>query len=56
MRAIDVRVCHDDDLVVSQFFEVQRIITTAKTRSDSRNQGADFLVVKHLIQTRFLHV
>ncbi len=54
VRAVHIRVRHDDDLVVAQLGGVE--IVFADARAHRRDQGADFLVAQHLVVARLLDV
>ncbi len=54
MRPVNVRVGHDDNLVVAQL--VQAKILTANPRPQRLNQGADFLVLQHAVKAYLFHV
>ena len=54
MRAVDVGVRHDDDLVVAQFLDVEIIAPDA--RAERRDQRADFIGREHLVETRAFDV
>ena len=54
MRAVHVRIGHDDHPVVAQFADVKFIL--ADSTAQGRDQGAHFRGRKHLVKTRFLHV
>ena len=58
VRAVHVRIGHDDDLVVAQLFEVERAFAfaVADARADGGDHGADFGVLQHLVQARLLDV
>src|SRR3989337_161137 len=54
MRAVDVGVGHDNDLVIAQFFEVE--IVNSNSTAKGRNHRADLLVLQDLFQPRFFYV
>ena len=54
MRAVDVCVGHDDDLVVAQLFEVE--ILAADAGAQRLDERADFLRREHAIEARALDV
>ena len=54
MRAVDVGVGHDDDLVIAQLVDVELI--PADAGAERHDQRADFLRRQHLVETRALHV
>ena len=58
MRPVNVGISHDDDFVVTQFFQVERTVafTIADPCADRGNHRANFVVVQDLIQPGFLHV
>jgi hypothetical protein len=58
VRAVHVRIGHDDDLVVAQLFEIERALAlaVADARADGGDHRADFVVLKHLVQARLLDV
>ena len=49
MRAIDVSIGHDDDLVVAQLFDVKFFF--ANPRTQCRDQGTDLVGGQHLVET-----
>src|SRR6185312_978848 len=49
VRAVDIRVGHDDDLVVTELFGLE--IVFADTSAHRRNQRADFFVAQHAVIT-----
>ena len=53
MRAVDVGVGHDDDLVVSQLADVEIFADAAAERLDD---DADFLAAEHLVHARLFDV
>ena len=53
VRAVDVRVRHDDDLVVAQLLGVELLADAGAERGD---QGADLLARQHLVDARALDV
>ena len=54
VRAVDVRIGHDDDAVITQFVRVVLVTTDTTTkRGDKRRH---FLRREHLIEARFLDV
>jgi len=50
---VNVRVGHDDDLVVADFSDVK---FTAATRSDAGDNGLEFLVGNNFFDAGFFHV
>src|SRR3989339_469097 len=54
MRAVNVGIRHDDDLVIARLLKVELFL--ADPGSDGRYHGADFLVCKYLCKARFLNV
>ncbi len=58
VRAIDVRIGHNDDLVVAETFEIERALAFAVTDAgaDRGDHGANFVILEHLVQTSFLDV
>src|SRR4051794_10655590 len=54
VRAVDVGVGHDDDLVVAEFGDIE--IAGADTGTEGRDHQADFLGGQHLVETRALDV
>ena len=58
MRTVHVRVGHDDDLVVAEFFNIEcsLALAVADARADGGDHRADFVVLKHLVQARLLDV
>src|SRR5215813_4401599 len=54
MRAVDIRVGHDDDLVIAELRDVE--ILVADAGAERGNQRADLLRGQHLIETRALDV
>ena len=54
MRAVDVGVGHDDDLVVAQLVEVE--IVAADAGAERRDQRADLLAGQHLVEARALDI
>ena len=53
VRAVDVGVGHDDDLVIAQLVGVEFLAEAGSQRGD---HGADLFVREHLVQTCFLDV
>lgn len=54
VRAVDVRIGHDDDAVITQFVRVVLVATNAAAeRGDERRY---FLRREHLVEARFLNV
>ncbi len=53
MRAVDVGVRHDDDLVVAQLVDVELVADRGAERGDQR---ADLLAAQHLVDARALDV
>ena len=69
MRAIDIRIGHDDDFVVAQLVEVERTgfvtvfvgaesqrLTLVERDTERGNHVLDFLVFQNLVLLGFLHV
>ena len=57
MRAVDVRVGHDDDLVVLQPLEVEGpLAAVADAGADAGDQAANFGVLQDAVEPRFFHV
>ena len=54
VRAVHVRVGHDDDLAIAELGEIE--IVFADAGSQRRDQGANFFVAQHLVEPRLLHV
>ena len=54
VRAVDVRIGHDDDAVVTQFVRV--VLVTTDTTTKRGDQRRHFLGREHLIEARFLDV
>ncbi len=54
VRAIDIRVRHDDDLVVAELRGVE--IVLADARAHRGDEGADFLVAEHAVVAGLLDV
>ncbi len=54
VRAVDVRVGHDDDLVVAQLVGVE--LLRADAGAERRDQRADLLGREHLVEARALHI
>ena len=54
MRAVDIRVRHDDDLVVAQLVGVEFVAPDAG--AERRDQRADFLAGEHLVEARALDI
>ena len=54
MGPIHVRIRHDDDAVVAEFFHI--VFVTADPAAQGGDQGAHFLGRQHLVKTRFFHV
>jgi hypothetical protein len=54
VRAVDVRVGHDDDLVVAELLEVEgALAAVADAGADRDDQVPDFGVLQHLVQRAF---
>ncbi len=58
MGAVHVGIGHDDDLVVAQLGHVEGAFPfpIADAGADGGDHGADFGVLEHLVQARFLHI
>src|SRR5262249_16713168 len=58
VRAVDVGIGHDDDLVIAQLLEIERAFTFAVTDAcaDGGDHGADFVVLKNFVEARFFDV
>ena len=58
MRAIHVRIGHDDDLVVAQFLDVEGAFPfpIANAGANGGDHGADFIILQHLVEAGFPHV
>ncbi len=58
MRAVDVRVRHDDDLVVARLVRIERAVAlvVADAGADGGDHRADFLVREDLVDARLLGV
>ncbi len=58
VRAVHVGVGHDDDFVIAQLRDVERAfaLAVADARADGRDHRADFVVLKNLVEPRFLDV
>ncbi len=57
VRAVHVRVGHQDDLVVAHLFGVEMpVALRADARAQGGDQQPDILVVEHLVQAGLLHV
>ena len=54
MRAVHVRVGHDDDLGVAELGDVE--IVLADAGAERGDEGADFFVAEHLVDARFFDV
>ena len=54
MRAVDIGVGHDNDLVITQLFNVE--IITANARAHCLNERANLLGRQHLVKARALHI
>ena len=54
VAAVDVGVGHDDDLVISQLFEIE--LVGADPRAERGDQRADLGRREHLVEARALHV
>src|SRR5258708_2684809 len=54
MRAVDVGVRHDDDLVVAQLGDVE--VAGSDARAEGRDHQADLLGGEHLVEASPLHV
>ena len=54
MRAVHVRIGHDDDLVVAQLVGVE--VLAADAGAERRDQRADFLARQHLVEARALDI
>ena len=53
VRAVDVGVGHDDDLVVARLLEVELV---ADARAHGADHGEDLVVLQHLVDARLLDV
>ena len=58
VRAVHVRICHDDDFVVADLLDVEGtfLVTITNTGTNGGDHGLDLLVLKHLVEAGFLHV
>ena len=54
MRAVDVRVGHDDDLVVAQLLDVE--VVAADAGAERGDEGSDLFASQHLVEARALDV
>ena len=54
MRAIDIRVSHDDDSVITELVRVELVLADATAKRG--HYGADFGRAKHLIEAGFLDI
>src|SRR6267154_1676633 len=54
MRTINISVCHQDDLVITQFGRVK--IFLANSGSERCDEGLYFTVAKHLVVARLLYI
>ena len=54
MRAVDIRVGHDDDLVVAQLLDIEVVAPDAGAKR--RDERADLLRGQHLVEPRALDV
>ena len=54
MRAVDIGVGHDDDLVIAQFVGIE--IVAADPGAERGDQSADFLARQHLVEARPLDI
>ena len=58
MRPIDIRIGHDNDLVIAQFVRIEGTFSVSSPDSGANrsDHGADFVVLKHLVQPGFFHI
>ena len=54
MRAVDIRIGHDNDAVVAEFFWIELLGTDAA--SQRGHQGADFRRSEHLVEARLFDI
>ncbi len=54
VRAVDVRIGHDDDAVITQFVRV--VLVTTDATAERGDQRRNFLRGEHLVKARFLDV
>ncbi len=54
VRAVDVRIGHDDDAVITQFVRV--VLVTTDATAERGDQRRDLLRGEHLVEARFLNV
>ena len=54
VRAVDIGIGHQDDLVIAQLRDIE--VLDADAGSQGRDHGPDFLVAEHLVVARFLDV
>ena len=54
VRTVDIRVGHDDDLVVAQLLDVEVVAPNAS--AERGDQGADLLASQHLVEARALDI
>ena len=55
VRTVDVRVGHDDDLMVTELFDVE-VVATLDAAAERRDQRADLRARNHLFETRAFDV
>ena len=54
VRAVDVGVRHDDDLVVAELLDGE--VVAADARAEGSDHQADLVGGEHLVEARLLHV
>ena len=54
MRPVDIRVGHDDDLVITQFVHIE--VVAPDPGAERGDQGPDFLARQHLVEARPLDI
>ena len=54
MTAVDIRIGHDHDFVITAFVGVE--VITADTGAESRYHGADFRRIEHFVETGAFNV
>ena len=53
MRAVDIGICHDDDLVIAQLIDVEIL---AQSRAERDDDGLELVVAVNLVGAHLFHV
>ncbi len=56
VRAVDVSICHDHNLVIAQLVEILFFLILTDTDAQSSDESPNFLVAEHLVHAGLLNV